>query len=180
MSVHSRELTEREMQEADERRRREAQRQREEHERQQAAQAGKKQIGMLPGLSVERLFVITLRISALTLIAGSIMGTFYGSRGTTIPLSLAVIAQDITSQPGAFLIAAVVQGLLSLVQWGARQMAHRDRRWWALYLVSLSLSAWWNWTAYAAPLIAFRVPWPVALGIIIGGDIFPEVTLVKK
>lgn len=177
MTISSRELREDELREADDRRRREAQRQQEAHERQQAT---KKQIGMLPGVSVERLFVIALRIGALLLIVGSIMGTFYGSRGATIPLRLMVLWQDISTQPGTFAIAVVVQGLLSLVQWGARQMAHRDRRWWSLYLVSLSLSAWWNWTAYAAPLIAVRVPWPVALGIIIGGDIFPEVTLVKK
>lgn len=146
----------------------------------QPVTAAKKQIGVLSGSGIERLFVIALRIGALMLIVLSVLGTFYGARGVSIPLSLLVIWHDITTQIGAGVLALVAQGVLSLVQWGGRQLAHRDRRWWIVYLASLGLSAWWNWTAYGTPLRDLHVPWLIAAGIVIGGDIFPEATLVKK
>lgn len=146
----------------------------------ETVQPGKKPIGVLSGSHIERMFVTALRIGAWTLIALSVLGTFYGARGNAIPLSLVVIWQDIISQLGIALAALIAQGLLSLIQWGGRQLAQRDRRWWLVYLASLTLSAWWNWTAYGTPLIALNVPWLIAAGIVIGGDIFPETALVKK
>lgn len=146
----------------------------------ETAQPVKKPIGVLSGSHIERMFVTALRIGAWTLIALSVLGTFYGARGNAIPLSLVVIWQDITSQLAIALAAFIGQGLLSLIQWGGRQLAQRDRRWWLVYLLSLSLSAWWNWTAYGTPLIGLHVPWLIAAGIVLGSDIFPEWALVKR
>lgn len=66
-----------------------------------------------------------------------------------------------------------------MTQWGGKRLAARDPRFWLAYLGSLALSVWWNWSAYGDPLIALNVPYLVAGGIILAGDMLPELALVR-
>lgn len=138
------------------------------------------QVGTIPSDRISSAFIALLRISAWLLIILSVFGTFYGSRGLDVPLTQPLeIIRDIIALPVIAGIALLGQGLLSLVQWGSRQLARKDRRWWFAYLAALALSVWWNWAAYGDPLIAVQVPWLIAFGLVLGGDVFPEMTLVK-
>ena len=86
----------------------------------------------------------------------------------------------IVAQPWLFGWTVALQLLLSVVQWGARQMARRVLLWWLLYFAALALSAWWNWQAYGVTLLALKAPWLLAVGVIIVGDMYPEFALVKE
>lgn len=135
--------------------------------------------GMIRGASVERWMITIIHTAAWTLIVLSILGTFYGSRGLTAPiLQPWQIVLAIVAQPWVFVATVILQVLLSVVQWGARQMAKRVLLWWLLYFAALALSAWWNWQAYGAALLQFGTPWLLAIGVIIIGDMMPELALV--
>lgn len=112
----------------------------------------------------------------------SVIGTFYGTRGLDAPLAHPIqIVLDAVQAPMLLLLAAAGQGLLSLVQWGARLAALKlDPRWWVAYVLSLGVSAWWNWNAYADPMIALGVPWLIAGAFLLGADALPEWLLIKK
>jgi hypothetical protein len=90
------------------------------------------------------------------------------------------VLSDIGAAPAMLVLALLGQGLLSVVQWGARQRAlTTDPRWWALYFGALALSVWWNWQAYFDPMLLLGMPWLLALGFIVGGDVLPEWAIVK-
>jgi hypothetical protein len=138
--------------------------------------------GMIKGDDMERALIALLHVLAWTLIALSVLGTFYGVRGVNAPLHdpLRVIA-DIAAMPSMLVAALIVQGLLSVVQWGSRQRAMKPdkRHWWALYFVALAFSVYWNWQAYGDPLIVLGMPWLLAGGLVLGGDVLPEWAIVK-
>lgn len=135
--------------------------------------------GMIRGASVERALVFIIHAAAWGLIVLSILGTFYGSRGLPAPiLQPWQIVVAIAAQLWVFIGAVALQVVLSLVQWGSRQMARRNPLWGLLYFASLALSAWWNWQAYGTSLLTMGMPWLLAIGVIIIGDMMPELALV--
>jgi hypothetical protein len=138
--------------------------------------------GMISGPSIERALIALIHCLAWGLVVMSVLGTFYGARGLDMPLTDPLRAvRDIFAAPILLVLAIVGQGLLSVVQWGSRHMAmNDDPRWWAGYFLSLALSVWWNWQAYYDPMIALEVPWLIAIGFVILGDMLPEFALVKK
>jgi hypothetical protein len=110
----------------------------------------------------------------------SILGTFYGARGLRVPVEAPLtIWANIQAAPWLFGVAVVGQGMLSIAQWGGRILARTDRRWWALYGASLTLSVYWNWNGYWPTLAALGVPWLLALAIVAFGDIEPEIGLIR-
>lgn len=138
-------------------------------------------LGFIDPALVRRAFAVLIVTIAWLLIALSVFGTFYGARGMDAPLTTPILLFfDIMSAPSAALVALLAQAVLSLAQWGARQFAAHDRRWWILYVASLSLSAWWNWSAYGDPLISIGVPWLLSIGLVVLGDVFPELILVRE
>jgi len=138
-------------------------------------------LGQFDPARVRGIFVSLVYGFAWALIALSIAGTFYGARNLDAPLLTPWrIIADVAAAPNLAAMALLAQAVLGIVQWGARQMADHDARWWLLYIAALALSAWWNWSAYGDPLIAIGVPWLIAGGMILLGDIFPELILVRE
>jgi hypothetical protein len=136
-------------------------------------------IGFLRPGHVERAFIALLYLTLLTLVTLSVIGTFYGWRGQNAPLSHPwSIIDDIQAAFSQFAIAAGIQGALTLTQYGARQLARHDRRWWTLYLVALGVSVYYNVQAYWAPLMLL-IPWFVAAVLIVAGDVLPEFLAVR-
>jgi hypothetical protein len=143
------------------------------------ARGGRTRPGMIRGAHLERALITMIHSAAWGLIVLSILGTFYGMRGLQAPLFQPwLIVLAIVAQPWVFVGSLVLQVLLSVVQWGARQMAKRVLLWWLLYFASLALSAWWNWQAYGLSLLSAGMPWLLAIGVIIVGDMIPELALV--
>jgi hypothetical protein len=134
----------------------------------------------LSGEAMERTLIIVLQLAAWLLIFISMVGTFYGVGPEPAPLwTPRQIWIDVTGSLLGFSLAVVGQSILSVAQWGSRNAAKRDRRWWFAYLAVLAPSVWWNWEAYGPPLTDVGVPWAVALGIILLGDVGPELVLVR-
>jgi len=79
-----------------------------------------------------------------------------------------------------FAIAAGIQGALSLAQYGARQFARHDRRWWIVYLVALAISVYYYILAYWTPLANVGLAWYVALALLLAGDVIPEIAAVRR
>lgn len=139
------------------------------------------QTAMINGAQAWAILVAVVRILSVALVALSVLGTFYGVRGMSAPLLNPIrLLLDIIAAPQLFGLAALGQGLLSVIQWGSRWGAqHRARFWWVVYFLSLALSVWWNWQAYGATMVgAMGMPWLLALGVIIGSDVLPEFALV--
>lgn len=136
--------------------------------------------GLIPGAALAATLDVMIPVVAGLLIALSVLGTYYGARGLPVPLfQPGRVWADIMAAPGGLLVALIAQVGLSVAQWGSRQKARLDVRWWALYAATLGLSAWWNWTAYGPPLTALGVPLLVAAGLVLAGDVAPEVALVR-
>lgn len=134
-------------------------------------------IGFLRPIYVERAFIGVLYLALLALVLLSIIGTFYGWRGAVAPLKTPLrVIGDV--QSGGLFTAIAIQGILTLVQWGARQLARHDRRWWLLYLVALTISVYYNFQAYWTPLNELVV-WYIAGALIIAGDALPEFLAVR-
>lgn len=134
-------------------------------------------IGFLRPGHIERAFIVLLYLALLILVLLSVLGTFYGFQGKSIPLGTpAQILVDI--QAGGIGIAVLIQLVLTLAQYGARQLSRHDRRWWFLYLAALSISVYYNFQAYWAPLTEL-MPVYVAGLIIIAGDVLPEFIAVR-
>lgn len=137
-------------------------------------------IGVIPPGQIERAFTALLYLAIIVLIALSVLGTFYGRRGASAPIAApARLWADISAAPGLLGIALAVQVILMVTQYGARQFAARDRRWWLLYLVALGISVYYNVQAYWAPLTVM-VPWYVVGVLIVAGDILPEFIAVRR
>lgn len=139
------------------------------------------QIGILSGAGIERAFIGLLYVTAGLLALLSLFGTFYGLRGIAGPLAQPwTMPGDAIAAPEWFGGAFVLQLVSTLVQWGARQMARRDPRWWLLYLAALGLSVYYNFVAYFEPAVALNVPWLLAAILIIAGDAVPELVVIKR
>lgn len=139
------------------------------------------QIGFLRPAHIERAFVILVYGAVLALIVLSFIGTCYARLARDAPLLEPWrVAEDVSAAPGPFAIGFAVQLALMLTQYGARQFAHRDRRWWLLYLVALGISVYYNVEAYWSPLAALGLAWYVSGAIILAGDIVPEIAAVRR
>ncbi|SRR5258706_8361329 len=137
-------------------------------------------IGFLRPEQVERAFIWLLYLVLLVLVVLSVLGTFYGRRGESAPITAPrQIVADVLSDMLAFGIATGIQIVLTLVQYGTRQKARLDRRWWILYLVALGWSVYYNYLAYWTPLTAL-VAWYLAALLIIAGDVLPEFLAVRR
>lgn len=136
-------------------------------------------VGFLRPSHIERAFLALLYLALLLLILLSLAGTFYGWRGIVAPLTTPWrIVTDMAGASGDLGIAFVIQLVLSLTQYGARQMARHDRRWWFLYLAALAISVYYNFQAYWTPLTDL-IPVYVAAVLIIAGDVLPEFLAVR-
>lgn len=139
------------------------------------------QIGFVSGSAIERVFIAGLYVALALLALLSVFGTFYGMRGAPAPLAepwLMVVAA--AAAPVAAGWSALLQMALSLTQWGARQRARRNPRWWLLYLAVLTPSVYYNFVAYFDPAVALGVPWLIALLLIVSGDVIPELVAVRQ
>lgn len=136
-------------------------------------------LGFLRPGQVERAFITLLYLTLLLLVALSVAGTFYGRAGAEAPIAHPPrIVVDLAANPGALGMAVAIQFVLTVIQYGARQMSRRDRRWWILYLVALGISVYYNVQAYWTPLQVF-LPSYVAGLLIIAGDVLPEFIAVR-
>lgn len=136
-------------------------------------------IGFLRPGHIERWFVALLYLALLALVVLSVIGTFYGWRGQVAPLATPwQIVADIQSSGGNIWIALAIQLVLTLSQYGARQFARQDRRWWLLYLATLTISVYYNFQAYWTPLNELMT-WYIAGVLIIAGDVLPEFLAVR-
>lgn len=136
-------------------------------------------IGFLRPGHVERAFVLLLYLALFALVLLSVVGTFYGWRGQAAPLMQpGQIITDMWAGGPRLWWAIAIQVALTLAQYGARQFARADRRWWVLYLAALSLSVYYNVQAYWTPLQEL-VAWYTAAVLIIAGDVLPEFLAVR-
>jgi hypothetical protein len=136
--------------------------------------------GCVPAGAAAAMLVALIPAFSVLLMVLSVLGTFYGARGLPVPIfAPATIWANINELRWGFALAVVAQGVLSIAQWGGRQLAQSDRRWWLLYGAALSLSVYWNWEGYWPTLQAVGIPWLVALLIIAVADIEPEVGLIR-
>ena len=135
-------------------------------------------IGFIAPGAIERAFIGLLYIVLLILVLLSFVGTFYGLGQSSAPLSIRQMLADLAANTDRLLVAVVLQLALTLAQYGARQMASADRRWWLLYLAALAVSIYYNYMAFWTPMTALAA-WPVAALILIVGDIVPELVAVR-
>jgi type IV secretory pathway VirB2 component (pilin) len=137
-------------------------------------------IGFLRAGQVESAFRVLLYLTLLMLVALSIIGTFYGRAGAAAPITAPLtMVLTMVAMPAALGMAVLIQVVLTLVQYGSRQFARRDRRWWFLYLVALGISVYYNYQAYWTPLGAL-MPGYLAFMLIVAGDVLPEFIAVRR
>lgn len=137
-------------------------------------------IGFLKPGHIERAFVALLYSTLFLLVALSFVGTFYGLSAAPAPLlTPGRIIADIRANTDRLWTAIALQLVLMLVQYGTRQMAPHDRRWWLLYLAALGISMYYNFQAYWTPLSAL-LGMAVAGIIIVVGDILPEFIAMRR
>jgi hypothetical protein len=152
--------------------------------RAKAARSGKvstakPRIGFLRGSTVERAFILLIYGGVFMLVVLSIVGTFYGSRSSAAPITQpGLIWAEMTGSGAALWVALGAQIALSLTQYGARQLARHDARWWLLYLAALGVSVYFNVQAYYTPLLAYMLPGYVYL-LILAFDILPEFVSIR-
>ena len=136
-------------------------------------------IGFIKPGAIERLFIILLYLTLLALVVLSVVGTFYGLGQTVAPLlQPRQVWADITSNLDRLWVALAIQLFLTLAQYGSRQMARHDPRWWFLYLAALSISVYYNFQAYWLPMNELMSPL-VAAPLIIAGDVLPEFIAIR-
>lgn len=141
--------------------------------------AGKPQIGFLRASTIERAFILLIYGGVLTLVALSIVGTFYGGQRLSAPITdPRAIWKTMTESGNKLYLAIGVQVALSLTQYGARQLARYDWRWWLLYLAALGISVYFNVQAYYTPLMVYMLPGYVIL-LILAFDILPEFVSIR-
>lgn len=141
----------------------------------------KPEIGFLNPDAIILAFRMLMYAGIVLLAFLSVAGTFYGRAGQQAPLDRpGQVVADITAAPNAFGLALGIQVVLTLLQYGSRQMARHNPRWWLLYLVSLGVSLWYNIHAYYEPILAMHVPWLLDYIIIAAADVVPEFASVRK
>lgn len=137
-------------------------------------------IGFLRPGHVERAFIALLYLALAVLVLLSVVGTFYGWRGEQAPIATpAQVVRDMFGDARRLGLALLLQLCLTLAQYGARQFARHDRRWWLLYLAALSISVYYNAVAYWTPLNELTA-WYVAAVLIVAGDVLPELLAVCR
>lgn len=137
--------------------------------------------GCIPGGAMAMVVVALIPVLAVALMVLSVLGTFFGARGLPVPLmNPAALWAALAASPGILALAFGGQVGLSVAQYGGRQLARDDRRWWLLYVGSLALSAWWNWRGYGPPLAAQGVPWALSLLLVVALDAVPELALIRE
>jgi hypothetical protein len=147
----------------------------------QARRPRRPNIGVIPGAAVERAFIGLMYTGVVLLVVLSILGTFYGLQGRAAPLGTPwLMAVDAWEAPGILGRAFLVQAVLTIAQWGAHELAGRDRLWWLAWLAALAPSVYYNVQAYFDPAIALGAPWLIALILIAAGDIVPELVGIKR
>lgn len=136
-------------------------------------------IGFLRPLYVERAFLALLYLTLLVLVLLSVIGTYYGLASDNAPLLRpAQILVDIRTNTDRLWVAITIQAFLTLAQYGARQLARHDPRWWFLYLAALAVSVYYNFQAYWIPLNTLTL-WPITAVAIIAGDVLPEFIAIR-
>lgn len=136
-------------------------------------------IGFLNPKQIERAFIVLLYLTLLALVLLSFVGTFYGLSGDNAPIRTPLrIVTDAAANTDRLLVAIVLQLALMLAQYGTRQLARHDRRWWLLYLVALGISMYYNIQAYWTPLSAM-LGMGVAGIVLVIGDVLPEFMAVR-
>lgn len=147
------------------------------------------QVGIFEPEQVVRLLVALARVGAWVLVALSVVGTFYGLQSKPAPLATPwQIPADLFGTPNILALAAGVQGVLMLMQWGtmvlgAHYRRERDGRavWaYAAYGIALVVSVAYNWKAYEPGLAGLGMAWYFIAVVVVGADIFPEHTLIKR
>jgi hypothetical protein len=150
----------------------------------QARRPRRPNIGVIPGAAVERAFIGLMYTGVVLLVVLSVFGTFYGLQGRAAPLSapwwLWRMVLDAWEAPAVLGRAFLVQAVLTIAQWGAHELAGRDRLWWLAWLAALAPSVYYNVQAYFDPAIALGAPWLIALILIAAGDIVPELVGIKR
>jgi hypothetical protein len=138
------------------------------------------QTGVIKAAHASVALIWLIRSLAVALLLLSLFGTFYGMSGASMPLNKpGQVWIDIGLAKEGFILAIIVQVFFSVVQWGSMGLAKADVRWWGMYLIGLSFSAYWNWQAYHTAMIdVMRMPWLLALIIIVLSDILAEKALV--
>lgn len=142
-------------------------------------------IGFIRPGQIERAFTALLYSALFLLVLLSILGTFYGLLGENAPIAAPLfvaiprIVRSIAAAPNLFGEALVIQLILTLIQYGARQYAKNQPYWWIAYLVSLGVSVYYNYLAYWTPLNTLAPAYLAAL-IIIAGDVLPEFIAVRR
>lgn len=133
--------------------------------------------GPISGSSVDAAFALLLYAILALLLVASWIGTFYGIIGRPAPLtSVVAILRDVIAQPAVLFQAFAVQAFFTIVQWGARRRARtHSPAYWLLWLAGLAPSVYYNLGSYYAPMVAMDVPYVLAVVMIIGGDVIPEV-----
>jgi hypothetical protein len=143
------------------------------------SRTAKPRIGFLRGSTVERAFILLIYAGVLLLVVLSVVGTFYGAQSAAAPITQpGRIWLEMTGSGAALWVAIVAQVALSLTQYGARQLARHDARWWLLYLAALGVSVYFNIQAYYTPLLAYMLPGYVYL-LILAFDILPEFVSIR-
>lgn len=138
-------------------------------------------IGVVKGAHVEGAFLALIYGAVALLVVLSLFGTFYGLAGRDAPLAEPWrMALDAYGAPRVLLTALLIQGVLTVAQWGARQMARHNRYWWLAWLAALAPSVYYNVGAYHTPAVALGAPWLVAFVLIVAGDIVPELVSVQQ
>lgn len=136
-------------------------------------------VGFLRPIYVERAFLALLYGTLLVLVVLSVIGTYYGLASSSAPLlQPRQILADIVANTDRLWVAIALQAFLSLAQYGARQLARRDPRWWFLYLAALGISVYYNFQAYWVPLNDIML-WPIAGAAIVLGDVLPEFIAIR-
>lgn len=136
-------------------------------------------IGFLMPRHVERAFVVLLYLTLLALVVLSVLGTYYGLAYQAAPLlTPRQIVSDIATNTDRLWVAIAIQLFLTLGQYGARQFARNDPRWWFLYLAALGVSVYYNFQAYWIPLNVLFSGF-VAAPLIIAGDVLPEFIAIR-
>jgi hypothetical protein len=137
-------------------------------------------IGFLDPRGIERAFRTLLYLTLLALVVLSVVGTYYGLAQQTAPLlTPGRIYADIRANTDRLWVAIAIQVFLTLTQYGSRTMARHDRRWWFLYLASLSISVYYNYQAYWTPLNVITLG-PIAAAVIVAGDVLPEFIAIRR